>query len=179
MDRPLTLTLDTDRLVLTALTRTALNAWLNQDARVLREATGAEFAEPVQVPPLFGEDLPMFRDRMTETPDELGWWVWLVHRREDDRAVGVCGLGGRPLDGSTMLGYSVYPSFEGRGYATEASLALIGWVFMQPGAQRVVATVPVGHAASSSVALKLGMAAVGRDSDPTVGEWVVYQVDRD
>jgi len=176
VDSPLTL--ETDRLVLTALTGGALSAWMDQDAAFLREATGAEFTEPVQIPPLFGEDLPMFRDRMTETPDELGWWVWLVHRRDDHRAVGVCGLGGRPLDGSTVLGYSVYPRFEGHGYATEASLALIAWVFEQPGAQRVVATVPVGHAASSSVALKLGMAEVGKDSDPAVGELVVYQVDR-
>ena len=40
----------------------------------------------------------MFRDRMAETPGELGWWVWLIARREDGRAVGVCGLGGRPDD---------------------------------------------------------------------------------
>jgi RimJ/RimL family protein N-acetyltransferase len=77
-----------------------------------------------------------------------------------------------------MLGYSVYPEHEGHGYATEASKALVAWVLQQPGAYRVDATVPIAHSASISVAVKLGMSEVGRDSDPKVGEIAAYRLER-
>ncbi|MBT4912045.1 MAG: GNAT family N-acetyltransferase [Gemmatimonadales bacterium] len=172
------LVLETERLALTAMTAPALRAWLEKDAEALRTLTGAWFPEPVESPPLFGKDLPMFLDRMEETPAELGWWVWLVQRKDSHLAVGVCGLSGRPLDGGTMLGYSVYPEHEGHGYATEASKALVAWVLQQPGAYRVDATVPIAHSASISVAVKLGMSEVGRDSDPKVGEIAAYRLER-
>jgi hypothetical protein len=97
--------LDAQRLRLTALGADALDAWIEGDARALLELTGARFDLPVDTPPLFGDDLPGFRDRMVERPDELGWWVWLVTRLEDGRGVGVCGLSGMPdEDGVADLG---------------------------------------------------------------------------
>ncbi len=171
-------TLTTDRLDLVPMTAAALEAWIDGDAAGLRAETGADFDVPVSAPPLFDEDLPTFRDRMRETPSELGWWVWLLRRRDDARAVGVCGLGGLPVDGSTVIGYSVYPAYEGLGYATEASHALVAWVLEQPGARRVVATIPVGHDGSIAVARKIGMSEVGRDTDEEVGEVAVYRRER-
>ena len=170
------LTLDTPRLRLTALTRDALQAWVDGDAGRLLHETGVVFGTPPTCPPLFGEDLPRFRDRMAETPQELGWWVWLVSQREDARAVGVCGLGGRPdTQGTAVLGYSVYPEMEGWGYATEASRALMNWTLAQPGVTRVRATVPAWNQASVAVARKLGMVEVGRESNPEVGEVLVFE----
>lgn len=173
------LTLRTDRLALSAMSAPALRAWLDKDADALLALTDARFSEPVQSPPLFGEDLPMFLSRMEETPEELGWWVWLVWLKDSKRVVGVCGLGGRPLNGGTVLGYSIYPEYEGHGYATEASRALVAWVLEQPGAYRVDATVPVRNSASIGVAVKLGMTEVGRDSDPDIGEIAIYRLERD
>lgn len=171
------MTLRTDRLRLVALNAEALQAWVDGDAGRLRDETATVFDEPVEAPPLFGEDLPMFRDRMAEGPDELGWWVWLVARMEDDRAVGVCGLGGRPdADGNTVIGYSVYPHLEGRGYATEASRALLHWVLAQPGVTCVKATVPTWNLGSVAVARKLGMIETGHEVDPDVGEVAVYEI---
>lgn len=171
------LVLETERLRLQALTLDALQAWVDGDAGGLRRATGVLFDEPLASPPLFGEDLPRFRDRMAETPDELGWWVWLVSRRNDHRAVGVCGLGGRPgLEGAAVLGYSVYPHLTGRGYATEASRALLAWVLRQPETVLVRATVPVGNAPSVAVARKLGMVQVGVEQHPDVGLVAVFEV---
>ncbi|GMV04080.1 MAG: hypothetical protein AMXMBFR53_03610 [Gemmatimonadota bacterium] len=170
------LVLEAERLRLTAMTLEALQAWVDGDAGRLAGATGAVFDEPPTTPPLFGEDLPMFRDRMAETPEELGWWVWLVSRREDRRAVGVCGLGGRPgAEGAALIGYSVYPRFEGRGYATEACRALVAWVLGQPGAILVRATVPAENHASVAVLRKLGMVQVGVERHPEVGDVAVYE----
>lgn len=170
------MTLHTERLTLRAMTAGALDAWVRGDRSVLEAATGAHFPPSLAAPPLFDEDLPGFRDRMVETPEELGWWVWLVMRRSDRLAVGVCGLGGRPgSEGAALLGYSVYPEHEGCGYATEASRALVAWVLAQPGVILVRATVPKWNHGSEAVARKLGMTAVGWEAHPQVGEVTVYE----
>jgi sulfopyruvate decarboxylase alpha subunit len=170
------LTLNTERLRLTALTRDALQAWLDGDAERLLAETGAVFPAPPECPPLFGEDLPRFRDRMAEKPHELGWWVWLVARRDDGGALGVCGLGGRPdAEGFVELGYSVYPEAEGRGYATEASQAVLAWALGHPSVARVRATVPALNGPSGAVARKLGMVKVATREHPEVGEVMVYE----
>lgn len=170
------LTIETERLRLTALTAEALRAWIDADPDTLRTETGAEFDEPLVPPPLFGDDLPMFRERMREAAEDLGWWAWLISTREDERAVGVCGLGGRPEKGIVVLGYSVYPHLEGRGYATEASAGLIGWVLTHAEATAVRASVPTWNMASVAVARKLGMTEVGHDLSKEVGEVAVYEV---
>lgn len=176
---PAPFTVQTERLRLDALDRDALQAWVDADAASLFALTGARFADPPEPPPLFGEDLPGFRDRMAETPAELGWWVWLIARRDDDRAVGVCGLGGRPdKEGVVVIGYSVYPEMAGRGYATEAARAVAGWALAAPGVSRVRATVPMGNPASLAVARKLGMSVVGSDVHPDVGELAVFEMTR-
>jgi sulfopyruvate decarboxylase alpha subunit len=127
-------------------------------------------------PPLFAEDLPRFRDRVAERPHEIGWWVWLMARRDDGRVVGVCGLGGHPdADGTVELGYSVYPEMEGRGYATEGARAVLEWALAQPGVARVRATVPASNGPSVAVARKLGMVAVTTREHPDVGESIVYK----
>jgi RimJ/RimL family protein N-acetyltransferase len=170
---------ETERLRLDALGHEALQAWLDADADTLFALTGARFSDPPEPPPLFGVDLPGFRDRMVETPGELGWWVWLIARREDDRVVGVCGLGGRPdEDGVVVLGYSVYPDMEGHGYATEAARAVTDWALSAPEVGRVRATVPTGNPRSRSVAQKLGMSHVGMEDHPEVGEVEVYEIAR-
>ena len=173
------LSLNTRRLRVTALTLEALQAWVDGDAERLRAETGVVFDVPVESPPLFGEDLPRFRDRMAETPHELGWWAWLVSRVEDGRAVGVCGLGGHPDGhGTAVLGYAVYPHEEGRGYATEAARAVMTWALGQPGVKRVRATVPSWNLASVAVARKLGMAEVAHEIHEGVGEVTIYEAGR-
>ena len=167
----------TKRLRLEALDRDALQAWVDGDAQSLFALTGARFADPPEPPPLFGEDLPDFRDRMAETPGELGWWVWLIARKDDGRAVGVCGLGGRPNDeGVVVIGYSVYPEMEGHGFATEAAGAVVAWALAAPGVKRVRATVPKANPASLAVARKLGMSVVGSEAHPEVGELAVFEM---
>ena len=172
------LTIDTKRLRLTGLTAGALGAWMDGDPDALSRETGVEFGTAFVAPPLFGEDLPMFRERMRETPDELGWWAWLISTRGDNRAVGVCGLGGRPEEGVVVIGYSVYPELEGQGYATEASAGLIQWVLTHKEATTVRAMVPTWNLASVAVAKKLGMTEMGREMTEEVGEVAVYEVRR-
>lgn len=170
------LTIETERLCLTALTAQALAAWLAGDAERLRAETAVRFETPVEAPPLFDADLPIIHEAVRRDPRALGWWAWLVSTRADGRAVGVLGLSGRPLDGHAVLGYAVYPFAEGRGYATEAAEALVSWALDQPGVVAVRALVPAWNAASLSVARKLGMVEVAREHDREAGEVAVYQI---
>lgn len=172
------LTIATERLTLTALTPEALGAWLDGDPEALAAETGAAFEDPVRVPPLFEEDLAAFRDEMLESSDEPGWWAWLVSHRGDKRPLGVCGLGGRPVDGVVTLGYSVYPEVEGQGFATEASQGLLGWIWAQVGVEVVRAYVPTWNLGSVAVANKLGMLVVGHEVSEEVGEVAIYEVRR-
>lgn len=168
--------LTTARLRLLAMPADALQAWIDGDAAGLYELTGVRFQEPVEAPPLLGEDLGMLLERTDQGPEELGWWVWLVSRLADEAALGVCGLGGRPDDeGTVVLGYSVYPRYEGNGVATESATALVEWALGQEGVERVVATVPTWNEASVAVARKLGMAQTGTATDPDVGPVAVYE----
>lgn len=172
------LTLETRRLRLTALSAIALEAWIDQDSNRLEVETGVVFDGSAEAPPLLGEDLPRLRNETLLAPEDLGWWVWLVSLLEDRTAVGACGLGGRPHAGAVDIGYSIYPRFEGRGFATEASRALLTWALGHPEVQIVRAVVPTWHLASAAVARKLGMHEAGHEVHPWVGEVAVWEIVR-
>jgi RimJ/RimL family protein N-acetyltransferase len=165
----------TDRLVLVPADADILTALRRGDAPTLRRLTGGSWPEPVVPPPLMGEDLAFFQERIIDCPGELGWWVWLVSEAPDGNPVGSVGLAGPPdADGTILLGYAVYPDQEGRGYATEALGALLSWASGR-GATRCRATIPAGHERSIRVALRSGFTAAGTDHDDEVGEILVYE----
>ena len=173
------LRLTTDRLELRPLTAEVLDALIRRDGGELYALTGARFPEPPVAPPLMEDALPFMRDRLRSEPSELGWWAWLVVARATGQAVGSVGLGGKPdADGGVVLGYSIYPVFEGRGYATEAARALVAWALGQPGVASVRATIPPGHTPSLRVADKLDMRQVGTAQDEEVGEVLVFEARR-
>jgi RimJ/RimL family protein N-acetyltransferase len=167
------LVITTPRLTLHPLDAAALEAFVAGDTDRLEALTGATFSRPLAAPPLMADALPFMRDRLRAQPDELGLWAWLMVD-EERRAVGSAGFGGAPDEaGWLVLGYAVYPQFEGRGYAAEAAGALVAWALGRPGVAGVRATIPPGHARSLRVAEKAGLAVIGRDVDPEVGEVLV------
>ena len=97
-------------------------------------------------------------------PGESGGWIQLsVEERESGRLVGDIGLNladGEP--GVVKVGYTMSPAFQGRGYATEAVGALIGYAFDKLGAEIVRAYASAENIASIRVAEKVGMQLVER-----------------
>ena len=169
--------LSTDRVELLPLTADAIDALILRDRERLAALTGARFPEPLVPPPLMDDALPFMRDRLRAEPAELGWWTWLVVSRSTREAVGSVGLGGKPDGkGAVLMGYSIYPSFEGRGYATEAARALAAWVLDQADVASVRATIPPRHAPSLRVAVKLGMRQVGAAHDDEAGEVLIFEL---
>lgn len=171
---------ETGRVRLLSMSLPVLEALIARDAVRLRDLTGATFAEPVEPPPLMGDALPVFHDALREHPEHDGWWCWLIIDRASLAAVGAVGLAGPPDDdGVVLIGYSIYPAFEGRGYATEAVAALLENLFAGTGGGRTVravrATIPPDHAASIRVAEKCGFVRIGNSHDDEAGPVLVCE----
>jgi RimJ/RimL family protein N-acetyltransferase len=97
-------------------------------------------------------------------PGESGGWVQLsVEERETGRLVGDVGLSpaeGEP--GVIKVGYTMSPSSQGRGYATEAVGALADYALDALGADVVRAYASAENLPSIRVAEKVGMHLVER-----------------
>ena len=167
----------TPRLDLTPMSADVIDALLAGDADRLRSLTGAEFRDPTAPPPYMAESLPVVRDRLRQHPAELEWWNWLVVRRDNCQAVGSVAFAGAPdAAGAVLLGYAMYPEREGRGYATEATGAMVDWAFSQPGVRIVRVLAPVWNTPAVHVAEKVGLRPVGSYEDDEVGEVLIYEM---
>ncbi|CAL9524368.1 GNAT family N-acetyltransferase [Streptomyces sp. Tu 3180] len=99
------------------------------------------------------------------------WGMYVLVRREDDRAVGAMGFHGAPDgDGRVEIGYDLSEGARGRGYATEALRALSAWALEQDGVRTVVATVERENAPSRNVVARAGFTLVSEDGAQFVYE---------
>src|SRR3954462_5275869 len=131
-------------------------------------------------PPLNDEGSQRWYLEMLQRPaSAVGWALWYLIRREPTRElVGVAGFKGRPVDGSCEIGFSLLPSFQGNGYATEASRELIRWAFSHHDVERVTSETLPDRPDSIRVMEKCGMRFIG-DGNPEEGQRTVrYAVDR-
>jgi RimJ/RimL family protein N-acetyltransferase len=115
------------------------------------------------------------------SPGEPGGWVqFSVRERDTDLLVGDVGISladGEP--GVVKVGYTISPSVQGRGYATEAVGALVDYAFETLGADVVRAYASADNLPSIRVAEKVGMTLIerftGHDED---GEWTGVRYER-
>lgn len=110
------------------------------------------------------------------TPAEVEEWIAKnIRRYEDDgvgryplflkgseQLIGDCGVVKTEIDGEPAndLGYIIYHPFWGRGFASEAALAVKSYAFTVLGLPSLHANMPIDHHASKHVAEKLGMRLV-------------------
>ncbi len=167
--------IETARLTLRPFSVAIIDALLAGDRERLEVLSCGRFPEPLQPPPLMDDALTFMREQMLAAPE--AWPAWYAIERVRGLVVcaGGAGFGGGE-DGVVVLGYSVYPAFEGRGFATEFAAALIEWVRARPGVTAVEATIPPWNAGSVRVAEKLGMRLAGTAQDDEVGEVLVYRL---
>ncbi|MFQ5529081.1 MAG: GNAT family N-acetyltransferase [Gemmatimonadota bacterium] len=79
--------------------------------------------------------------------EKHGFGLYLAIRREDDAAVGMCGLLKRDTLEDADLGFAMLPEFCSLGYASEAARAALSRAWSEHGLARVVAiTSPDNHA---------------------------------
>jgi RimJ/RimL family protein N-acetyltransferase len=96
-------------------------------------------------------------------------WGFLTVERDSGLVVGTAGFKGPPdPDGTVEIAYGVVPSFQGRGYATEAAAALVGYA-RDANARLIRAHTLPERNASTRVLEKCGFQHVGTVVDPDDG----------
>lgn len=90
-----------------------------------------------------------------DTPD--AWFQFAVTLRRDGRFIG--DLAARfdyPEEGQAELGYSLFPEFQGQGYAREALAGLLDYLFRGRSKRRVIAQIDVRNRPSIALVEALG-----------------------
>ena len=133
----------------------------------MRAANGLrDFLVSSDVSPAWTERL---RESVAAPADPWVHGFGVVHR-ESGTMVGTTGFRGPPDDdGVVEIGYGIAPAYEGRGYATEAAAALVGFAFHHDAVRLVRAhTLPEANA-STRVLGKCGFTFTGSVEDPEDG----------
>ena len=121
-------------------------------------------------------------EQMRDDPEVEEWLVRAVVLRPDARVVGHAGFHGPPgvnaleKPGFIEIGYTVFAPFRGRGYATEAALALMGWAGARGGVEGFVASVAPENEPSLAIVRKLGFVPVGERWDQEDGLELVWEL---
>lgn len=118
-----------------------------------------------------GDVSPEWLARLRTTADADPWrHGFFVVDREQRAIIGTAGFKGPPdSNGMVEIAYGIVPSSEGRGYATEAAMALVRFALDTPGVTLVRAhTLPEANA-STRVLTKCGFRHTDDVIDPDDG----------
>jgi len=160
--------MQTDRLEVRAATIEYIRSELEAPERLaaLLEA----HVEPGWPPGEYDRDAQeFFLDRLTEGGMSVaGWYVWYAIRRRNacqpSVLIGAGGYFGPPNEeGIVEIGFSVMPSWQGLGYATELVAVLVENAFSDLRIQKVIAHTTSENHASRRVLEKCGFSCVCRD----------------
>lgn len=119
----------------------------------------------------FPEAFSHVLDRISDHPEETGWWTYLPVHREHRILIGSCGYKGPPdIHGVVEIGYEVAPNYRLQGYATEIARGLIDHAFHNPAVRTVRAHTLSEENASTHILQKCGLHKIaeltlGTDSD--------------
>ena len=149
--------LETSRLRLVPFHAALLVALRDGELTRADALAGAPLPRAVELPP--PQLLEHCRRAYEEDETLVGFGPWLV--LEDGAVVGNAGFHGAPQDGVVELGYGLAPEVWGRGLATEAAGALVGWALADPRVATIVADTDPENVASQRVLRKLGFTRAG------------------
>lgn len=114
---------------------------------------------------VYKQFFPYKIERFSKLPEE-NKWEGLIIASENNTVIGDIGFKSGPNEqGEINLGYSVLPTYQGRGFATEAAVGMVAWGLTQLGVEKVVATCSPDNNASIRVLQKAGLQHVREDSD--------------
>lgn len=148
---------------------------LHTDRLCLRPCSGDDLGALHELWTLAGVRRFLFDDRMISREEAQsfveasaasftnhGYGLWLFSEHGSDLISGFAGLLHSADDGLPSLIFGTRPQCWGRGYAGEASAAVLRHAFKELGLERVVADVDEPNAASIRVLEKLGMQRIRR-----------------
>lgn len=157
----------------------AIEALLAGDSGAAAELLGARVPDG-----LLSAEEAFFRLRlgqMQRDPSLQEWLVRAVVLRDGREAVGHAGFHGPPgVNGmsdpeAVELGYTIVEPYRGRGLATEAAEALIGWAHEDHGVSRFILSIAPGNEPSLAIARKLDFVRTGEQWDDEDGLELVFE----
>lgn len=89
--------------------------------------------------------------------EENGFGLYCTELTTDRTPIGICGLVKRPQLDDPDVGFAFLPAFWSRGYATEASAAVLKYGREKLGIERIVAITSLDNEASARVLTKIGL----------------------
>lgn len=103
------------------------------------------------------------------------WLNWIVRRRDDNVAVGTVQATVMDLDKHPVayVAWTIGTGWQRRGYATEATIALVQWL-VERGVDSISAHIHPKHAASAAVSTRAGL----RPTAEAVDGEVVWRLPR-
>lgn len=157
--------IDSDRCVLEPLDPGHADAMVGVlSAPELYEFTGGE-------PPQLADLRARYEfQSKAHSPDHRQWWCnWVVLPRGDERPVGYVQATVEKTAGTSVadIAWVIGLADQGKGWATEAATAMIGWL-RDHGVRDVVAHIHPDHAASAAVARKLGLHPTSQRQDDEI-----------
>ena len=165
-------TIETARLVLRPITR--------EEAVTLLEGEtppGLTFAEGY--PSEFSREvIDIFVGARAD--EATGFTPWHIVRRDEGDLIGSIGWSSSQ-SGRAVVGYEIVEPLWGHGYASEALVGLIEYLFSHPGVDLVQADTFESHVASRRVMEKAGMTLVDTRTESVDGEdavLVFYEIRR-
>ena len=146
--------IQTERLLLVALMPEDIEALMARDFGRFAALSGFRF--PADNPNL--GDLAWHLSAIQADDRHLPWRMRVIIERSSKTVVGSINLKGPPsAAGDVEIGWGLIEQVRGRGYATEASAAVIRWARQQPGVSSISATIPDDNHPSQRLAERLGL----------------------
>jgi RimJ/RimL family protein N-acetyltransferase len=170
MSSPLPQEIRTPRLALIALTPESVRAEraANGDFHLLSQTIGCTIHS--EWPPQHWEPhvLVFILDQFAAHPDQIGWHRYVALAEPDGTRTLIGCLGAFAKDPLTTceIGYSILPSFEGRGYTTEGTRALINHLRSDARLTSIIAHTFPALAGSIRVMEKCGLVFDGDGDEP-------------
>lgn len=156
----------TSRLILISATPAMICA--DRDAQDFASATGLEI--PAEWPPEHWDPdaLNWLLNRMAEHPEAAGWARYIALPSEARlKLIGTCGCVGPPeATDDVEIGYSILPAYQRQGFASEATEALVQWIFRFGHVHSVNAQTFPDLLGSLGVLRRCGFAFAGEGSEP-------------
>jgi RimJ/RimL family protein N-acetyltransferase len=152
------------RLDLVLFSGALLDACLANDRARVREL--AAFTVPDEFPGRY-EWIELRRDQVRADPTWAPWSLRALVLREEQEMVGFTNFHGPPGVNSTgdssavEVGYTVFPAFRGRGYATETCRLMLEWAQREHGIRHFISSIEPSNAPSLRVIEKLGFVPMG------------------
>jgi len=101
-------------------------------------------------------------------PSEYEWYTyWLIVVKDRPFGAGLAGFKGLPdAQGQAEIGYGIDPTYQNKGYMTEAVKGLIEWAFQDPRCKAMIApSTKKSNIASNHVLEKVGMRVYGETEE--------------